>query len=198
MGTRAMKFDSFVLKALEKKGYTLPELVKLSDDEIEELNLSDTIIQAVKSYKARGGRTQEEVAKEIAAIMEEDDVTNLSTEEKDKLKVELNDTKRTMTIDVGELSTEEAVQFIEDIKEVVNNKTQSAPDTEEVVRTVAKKEDIDTVKDVLQKKELRSFATYIKFLKSEVPAVILESIESTTLNDLISARIEEVKAQGTK
>lgn len=198
MGTRAMKFDSFVLKALEKKGYTLPELVKLSDDEIEELNLSDTLIQAVKSYKARGGRTQEEVAKEIAAIMEEDDVTNLSTEEKDKLKVELNDTKRTLTVDVGDLSAEEAVQFIEDVKQEVLNKSKPESDTEEVVRTVAKKEDIDVIKDVLQKKELRSFATYTKLLKSEVPAVILESIESTTLNDLINARIEEVKAQGTK
>lgn len=188
-----MKFDLFVLKALEKKGYVLDEVIKLSDEEIDELHLSDKIITSIKEYKQRGGLTSKEVAEELARIMELDEETHISTE----AIVEYSEVPKpeVLEIDISEMNSAEAVEFTQSVKdEFVKTETTE----EDVVRTIASPEDIKIIKEVLQKKELRSFATYTKLLKSEVPAAVLDAVESTTLNSLIDERIAEVKADSTK
>lgn len=220
MGIRAMKFDLFVLKTLEKKGYTVEDLVKLEDKELDELNLSDKIISQIKEYKLRGGKTPQQVAEEIAALMEADGETNMEPEE--VLSTYKGETSRTMVLEVPDIQTEDdAKAYIEKVKEnmgdaVIENEDSSitiktdgsieiqadeiniVSDEVEVVRTIAKSEDLQIIKDTLQKKELRSFAAYTKLLKTEVPEAILSSVESTTLNTLIDERIAEVKAASTK
>lgn len=220
MGIRAMKFDLFVLKTLEKKGYTVEDLVKLEDKELDELNLPDKIISQIKEYKLRGGKTPQQVAEEIAALMEADGETNMEPEE--VLSTYKGETSRTMVLEVPDIQTEDdAKAYIEKVKEnmgdaVIENEDSSitiktdgsieiqadeiniVSDEVEVVRTIAKSEDLQIIKDTLQKKELRSFAAYTKLLKTEVPEAILSSVESTTLNTLIDERIAEVKAASTK
>lgn len=220
MGIRAMKFDLFVLKTLEKKGYTVEELVKLEDKELDELNLPEKIISQIKEYKLRGGKTPQQVAEELAALMEADGETNM--EEDEVLSTYKGETSRTMVLEVPDIQTEDdAKAFIEKVKEnlgdaVIENEDSSitiktdgsieiqadeiniVSDEVEIVRTIAKTEDLEVIKEVLQKKELRSFAAYTKLLKTEVPEAILGAVESTTLNTLIDERIAEVKAASTK
>lgn len=220
MGIRAMKFDLFVLKTLEKKGYTVEELVKLEDKELDELNLPEKIISQIKEYKLRGGKTPLQVAEELAALMEADGETNM--EEDEVLSTYKGETSRTMVLEVPDIQTEDdAKAFIDKVKEnlgdaVIENEDSSitiktdgsieiqadeiniVSDEVEVVRTIAKTEDLEVIKEVLQKKELRSFAAYTKLLKTEVPEAILGAVESTTLNTLIDERIAEVKAASTK
>jgi len=220
MGIRAMKFDLFVLKTLEKKGYTVEELVKLEDKELDELNLPEKIISQIKEYKLRGGKTPLQVAEELAALMEADGETNM--EEDEVLSTYKGETSRTMVLEVPDIQTEDdAKAFIDKVKEnlgdaVIENEDSSitiktdgsieiqadeiniVSDEVEIVRTIAKTEDLEVIKEVLQKKELRSFAAYTKLLKTEVPEAILGAVESTTLNTLIDERIAEVKAASTK
>jgi len=220
MGIRAMKFDLFVLKTLEKKGYTVEELVKLEDKELDELNLPEKIISQIKEYKLRGGKTPQQVAEELAALMEADGETNM--EEDEVLSTYKGETSRTMVLEVPDIQTEDdAKAFIDKVKEnlgdaVIENEDSSitiktdgsieiqadeiniVSDEVEIVRTIAKTEDLEVIKEVLQKKELRSFAAYTKLLKTEVPEAILGAVESTTLNTLIDERIAEVKAASTK
>lgn len=220
MGIRAMKFDLFVLKTLEKKGYTIDALIEMPDTELDELNLPDKIIAQIKEYKLRGGKTPQQVAEELAALMEADGETNMDEEE--VLSTYKGAESRTMVIEVPDIQTEDdAKAYIEKVKEnlgdaVIENEDSSitiktdgsieiqadeiniVSDEVEVVRTIAKSEDLQIIKDTLQKKELRSFAAYTKLLKTEVPDAILSAVESTTLNTLIDERIAEVKASSTK
>lgn len=221
MGIRTMKFDLFVLKALEKKGYTLDKLMELEDEVLDELNLPEKIISQIKGYKLRGGKTPQQVAEEIAALMEADSETNM--EESEVLSTYKDDVKSTIIVEVPDIQTEEdAKDFIEKVKENLSDrivvqgdssisietdgtieiKTDGTVDMQapevEIVRTLAKSEDIQIIKEALRKKELRSFASYTKLLKTEVPEAILSAVESTTLNTLIDERIAEVKASSTK
>lgn len=216
MGIRTMKFDLFVLKALEKKGYTLDKLMELEDEVLDELNLPEKIISQIKGYKLRGGKTPQQVAEEIAALMEADAETNM--EEAEVLSTYKGESE---VVPVVNIQTEDdAKEFIGKVKENAGDvviesndsitiKTDGAiefqaseinivSDEVEVVRTLAKAEDIQIIKEALQKKELRSFASYTKLLKTEVPEAILSAVESTTLNTLIDERIAEVKASSTK
>lgn len=213
MGIRTMKFDLFVLKALEKKGYTLDKLMELEDEVLDELNLPEKIISQIKGYKLRGGKTPQQVAEEIAALMEADSETNM--EEAEVIKTYKDEVKSTLVIDVPDIQTEEdAKDFIDKVKENLSDRVVEHGDSSmkiqtddvidvqeqevEIVRTLAKAEDIQIIKEALQKKELRSFASYTKLLKTEVPEAILSAVESTTLNTLIDERIAEVKASSTK
>ena len=215
MGIRAMKFDLFVLKTLEKKGYTVDSLMEMSDEELDELNLPDKIISQIKEYKLRGGKTPQQVAEELAALMEADSETNMEPDE--VLSTYKGEDNSTNKIEVPSIQTEDdAKAYIEKVKDngesSVTFKTDgsieiqadeinivSADEVEvEVVRSIAKTEDLQIIKDTLKKKELRSFAAYTKLLKTEVPEAILTSVESTTLNTLIDERIAEVKASSTK
>lgn len=183
MGTRTMKQDIFILKAIETKGYDIDELIKLSDKEIEALPLANKIIEGIKNHKARGGQTPDQIAERIADMMMEpvdSDVEAVpeyveQSEEQNAVLVEITENK----------AAEETV-------------SEDAEPTVEIVHEVAKQEDVETVKEALQQKEFRSFASYMKLLKSAVPDAILGSIESTVISELIDARIAEVKAATPK
>lgn len=222
MGIRTMKFDLFVLKTLEKKGYTLDKLIELSESELDELNLPDKIITQIKGYKLRGGKTSQEVAEEIAALMEADSETNMEEDEvlstykepvqvkpvvniqtEDDAKEFIDTASRHVTEADGNIfedlgfDSEEAKKLKDESNEKIAKLSETVQEVE-IVRTLAKAEDIQIIKETLQKKELRSFASYTKLLKTEVPEAILSAVESTTLNTLIDERIAEVKASSTK
>lgn len=222
MGIRTMKFDLFVLKTLEKKGYTLDKLIELEDAELDELNLPDKIITQIKGYKQRGGKTAQQVAEEIAALMEADSETNMEEDEvlstykvptevkpvvdiqtEDDAKEFIDTASRHTTPADGNVfedlgfESDEAEKLKKESDEEIA-KLSEKPEEVEIVRTLAKSEDIKIIKEALQKKELRSFASYTKLLKTEVPEAILSAVESTTLNTLIDERIAEVKASSTK
>lgn len=182
MGIRAMKFDLFVLKALEKKGYKLESLMELDDAELESLNLSDKIINNIKEYKLRGGKTSAQVAMQIAELMERDSETNMSKEEVHKV----------FEIEVSDIKEDVPQEYIDKIE------SNESSDEVEVLRTISNPDDIKAIKDALKTKELRSFSAYTKHLQKEVPAAILEAVESTTINDLIDERINEIKESSTK
>lgn len=179
MDYKKAKFDAFVLTALSKKNYKIEELILLSDAELEALPISNKIIIAIKGYRDQGGITEKEVQKQIEKILDEDTTTNISAETIEYIK---NTPQQERTEDV------------------IQDSFENTPDDNEVeiIHKISSKEDIDIIRDVLQKKELKSFANYTKLLKSEVPEAILTSVESTTLNSLIEERINEVKENSTK
>lgn len=175
MGTRTMKKEIFIIKALKTKGYDLEALIQMSDDEINSLPLAAAIIEGIHVYKARGGKTPEQIAEEIATIM-------MQTDDSDKEVIPeyFHQTPEQEAV-MAEIEQEAAVELAED--EV------------EIIHIVSKPEDVAVVKEALQQKEFRSFASYTKLLKTAVPKDILDAVESTTITELIDARIAEVKAQ---
>lgn len=178
MGTRAMKQDLFAIKAVQAKGYDIQELIKLDDPELDALPLPVKLIQAVKEYKLRGGKTSSQIAEEIAQIMVEESPVLENT-----------------TVDVAaaqyKTNTEEQQAIIEEIQSTV-----VIPEDEvEIIRTESAQEDVDIITQALQEKEFKSFAPFLKHLKSAVPAQILSAVDGTKVNELIEKRIAEVKAQ---
>ena len=178
MGTRAMKQDLFAIKAVQSKGYDIQELIKLDDSELDKLPLPVKIIQAVKDYKARGGQTSTEIANKIAEIMvQESAVLQNSTVDE--------------TVEQYKTNTEEQQAIIEEIQSTV-----VIPDDEvQIIRTESAQEDIDIIVNALKEKDFKSFAPFLKHLKSAVPAAILAAVNGTKVNELIESRISEVKAQ---
>jgi len=174
-----MKQDLFAMKAVQAKGYDIQELIKLDDSKLDELPLPNKLIQAVKEYKGRGGKTAQQIAEEIADIMIQDEPVVEPTTSVDE------------TIESYKTNTEEQQKDIEEIQSSV-----VIPEDEvEIVRTESAQEDVDAIAVALQEKEFKSFAPYMKHLKSAVPAQILTAVDSTKVNELIDIRIAEVKAK---
>ena len=185
MGIRTMKLDLFTIKALQSKGYELEQLLALTDEEVEELPISVTLIEGVKALRTRGGQTADVIAEQIADLMmrEEAEVPEVLVE---KYK------------EVPDVATQ-----TEEVVEQQNEKEEAGEDeeeftTEDVIRVESKGEDITIIKEALQGKEAKSFQPYIKHLKTAVPEAILNAVDSTLVSDMIEARIAEVKAQQEK
>lgn len=185
MGIRTMKLDLFTIKALQSKGYELEHLLALTDEEVEALPISVTLIEGVKALRTRGGQTADVIAEQIADLMmrEEVEVPAVLVEEYKE-------------VPVFEANPEE-------VTELQNAKSEADEDEEEfeiedVIRVESKGEDITIIKEALQGKEAKSFQPYIKHLKAEVPEAILNAVDSTLVSDMIEARIAEVKAQQEK
>jgi len=177
MGTRAMKQDIFAIKAVQAKGYDINELIKLDDAELDQLPFPVKLIQSVKDYKLRGGKTVDQIVKEIAEIMVEESAEV--------------DTTLDETVSEYKTNTEEQQAIIEQIQSSV-----VIPDDEvEIIRTESAQEDVDVIKLALQEKDFKSFAPYMKHLKSAVPAQILSAVDGTKVSELIENRISDVKAQ---
>jgi hypothetical protein len=179
-----MKEDIFTIKALESKGYQINELIELSDEQLDALPISQRLIEGIKTVKARGGKTADEIAEELADLMTHD-VT--STEEVNAPEL----------AEVYETNTEEHNVIQEEIKQEVI--VEELKDDEVIiVRKESNQDDVTTVVEVLATKEYKSFQPYIKLLQTEVPKPILDAVDSTLLTELIEKRIAEVKAEAKK
>lgn len=176
MGLRGLRKDKFTAKALETKGYDVEKILSLTDEEVEKLPLSTKLIECIKEFRARGGKTPEQIANEIADLMIKDDESNIE-----------------FVSDYSEQSIEQNL-VLEQITETKKQEETEEENVVEIVHKVASPEDIEVIKTALQMKEFRSFASYMKLLKAQVPATIFESVESVTVSELIDARIAEVKA----
>lgn len=181
---RAMKEDIFTIKAIESKGYKMEELIVLSDEELDELPISQRLIDGIKTVKARGGKTADQIAEDIADLMTKD-VT--STEEVDVPEV----------VEVYETLSPEHIAIQEEIIEEALEE-EIAEDEVQIVRVESAPEDIKTVEEVLETKSYKSFQPYIKLLQSEVPKVILDAVDSTLISELIEKRITAVKQAAKK
>ena len=178
-----MKLDLFTIKALQSKGYELEQLLALTDEEVEALPISVTLIEGVKALRTRGGQTADVIAEQIADLM--------MREETEVPKVLVEEYK-----EVPEFEAQPEEITKEQTEEVAAAETEFA--TEDVVRVESKGEDITIIKEALQGKEAKSFQPYIKHLKTAVPEAILNAVDSTLVSDMIEARIAEVKAQQEK
>lgn len=183
MGIRTMKLDLFTIKALQSKGYELEQLLALTDEEVEALPISVTLIDGVKALRTRGGQTADVIAEQIADLM--------MREEAEVPKVLVEEYKE---VPEFEAQSEEITK--EQAEEAVAVETEFV--TEDVIRVESKGEDITIIKEALQGKEAKSFQPYIKHLKTAVPEAILNAVDSTLVSDMIEARIAEVKAQQEK
>lgn len=172
-----MKQDIFTIKAVQAKGYDIKELIKLDDSEIDKLTLPVKLIQSIKEYKMRGGKTSKEIAEEIAQIMIQESpvLENITVDEA------ANEYK---------MNTDEQQAVIDEINESV-----VIPDDEvAIVRVESSQEDISIIVSALKEKEFKSFAPFLKHLKTAVPAQILSAVDGATVNELIESRIAEVKS----
>lgn len=179
-----MKEDIFTIKALESKGYDMMELITLSNEELDALPISQRLIEGIKTVKARGGKTADQIAEEIADLMSVD-IT--STEEVDA----------PIVAEVYETNTEEQDVILDEIKQeaIVEEHKE---DEVVIVRIESSKEDVSTVQEVLATKEFKTFQPYIKLLQTEIPKPILDAVDSTLLTELIESRIAQVKEDAKK
>lgn len=177
---KEMKQDLYTIRALESKGYKLDDVVNLTDEQIDGLQLSQKLITNIKSYKQRGAKPVEAIKVQIA-----DDIS-------------IDEESRNVAPEVIETYVENTPEHIEVAKEVERVAEELAPTVEEedvvvVEHVEAAKEDLDIITAALQEKELKTVANYIKHLKSSVPEAILASVESSVVSRLINERIAEVK-----
>ena len=186
MDLKQMKLDIFTIKALEAKGYIVDEVIKLSEKEIDNLPISTKLCEAIKAYVKNGAKSEtvlsetfnqarlvETISDESAAILSSKYTENT---------VEQNTVLEQIEDEVKEKKSE-SQSAIEDAEKKVLD----------VIRTSVSSNDIQMIKDSLAKKELKTFQTYIKHLKSEIPSDILDGIDSTVIAELIENRIAEVK-----
>lgn len=178
---RAMKEDIFTIKALESKGYVMDELIQLSDTDLDSLPISQRLIDGIKTVKARGGKTAEEIANEIADLMTID-ITSSAEINAEEIS------------EIYETNTEEHNIVQEEIEEEIIPEVLEE-DEVIIVRQESNEDDVKTVVEVLATKAYKSFQPYIKLLQAEVPKVILDSVDSTLISELIDKRISEVKAE---
>lgn len=174
-----MKQDLYTIRALVSKGYDLEEVIKLSEEEIDKLDLSNKLILNIKDYKQRGAKPVEEIKEQIAQDISVDEVSRNVPPE---------------VIQEYVVDSEEQVKVSEEVEIIAE---ELAPELEEdevvIERVVSSKEDLDIIKEALQTKELKSVSNYVKHLKSLVPEQILSSVDSSVVSQLINERIEEVK-----
>lgn len=177
---KQMKQDLYTIRALESKGYALDEVIKLSDEEIDGLQLSNKLLVNIKDYKSRGAKPVEVIKEKIAEDISVDEVSrNVAPE----------------IIEAYVVDTEEQIKVSEEV-EVIAEELAPVVEEEDVVvieRVEASKEDLDIIKEALKTKELKSVANYVKHLKSLVPESILSSVDSSVVSQLINERIAEVK-----
>ncbi|HAN4490088.1 TPA: hypothetical protein IFC62_004044 [Escherichia coli] len=174
-----MKQDLYTIRALVSKGYDLEEVIKLSEEEIDKLDLSNKLILNIKDYKQRGAKPVEEIKEQIAQDISVDEVSRNVPPE---------------VIQEYVVDSEEQVKVSEEVEIIAE---ELAPELEEdevvIERVVSSKEDLDIIKEALQTKELKSVSNYVKHLKSLVPEQILSSVDSSVVSQLINERIAEVK-----
>ena len=177
---KQMKQDLYTIRALESKGYILDEVIKLSDEEIDKLQLSNKLLVNIKDYKSRGAKPVEVIKEKIAEDISVDEVSrNVAPE----------------VIEAYVVDTEEQIKVSEEVQ-VIAEELAPVVEEEDVVvieRVEASKEDLDIIKEALKTKELKSVANYVKHLKSLVPELILSSVDSSVVSQLINERIAEVK-----
>ncbi|ELW0836302.1 hypothetical protein QMU05_000148 [Escherichia coli] len=177
---KQMKQDLYTIRALESKGYILDEVIKLSDEEIDKLQLSNKLLVNIKDYKSRGAKPVEVIKEKIAEDISVDEVSrNVAPE----------------VIEAYVVDTEEQIKVSEEVQ-VIAEELAPVVEEEDVVvieRVEASKEDLDIIKEALKTKELKSVANYVKHLKSLVPESILSSVDSSVVSQLINERIAEVK-----
>lgn len=174
-----MKQDLYTIRALVSKGYDLEEVIKLSEEEIDKLDLSNKLILNIKDYKQRGAKPVEEIKEQIAQDISVDEVSRNVPPE---------------VIQEYVVDSEEQVKVSEEVEIIAE---ELAPELEEdevvIERVVSSKEDLDIIKEALKTKELKSVSNYVKHLKSLVPEQILSSVDSSVVSQLINERIAEVK-----
>ncbi|YP_010843061.1 hypothetical protein ACQ27_gp177 [Klebsiella phage K64-1] len=169
----------YIIKVLEGKGYNINEVIKKSDKEIKSLPLSRQIIEGIISYKEKGSPKLEEIEKKIFDKRYNPDVEVKTSDIIEYVK-----------------NTDEQNEVLDNIKQ---EQLEEIPDDVIVIKhTAPNKEDLDIIKDALQQKELRTIAKYVKHLKDTVPSAIMSAVDSVTINDLINARIAEVKSAEEK
>ena len=177
---KQMKQDLYTIRALESKGYSLDEVIKLSDEEIDKLQLSNKLLVNIKDYKSRGAKPVEVIKEKIAEDISVDEVSRNGAPE---------------VIEAYVVDTEEQIKVSEEVQ-VIAEELAPVVEEEDVVvieRVEASKEDLDIIKEALKTKELKSVANYVKHLKSLVPESILSSVDSSVVSQLINERIAEVK-----
>lgn len=178
---KQMKQDLYTIRALESKGYSLDEVIKLSDEEIDKLQLSNKLLVNIKDYKSRGAKPVEVIKEKIAEDISVDEVSrNVAPE----------------VIESYVVDTEEQIKVSEEVQVIAEELAPVVEEEEDVVvieRVEASKEDLDIIKEALKTKELKSVANYVKHLKSLVPESILSSVDSSVVSQLINERIAEVK-----
>jgi hypothetical protein len=182
MGNRTMKQDLFTIKALESKGYDMADILSMSDEELDALPISTKLIEGAKLYKLRGGVSADVIAEQIADMM--------MREEPAQVKPEV--------IQEYQAVPETEVQVIEAATPVLSDEEVQALEEVEIIRTESNADDVQIIKESLQRKEAKTFQPFIKHLKTEVPEAILDSVDSTLVAELIEARIAEVKAAQEK
>lgn len=195
-----MKQDLFTIKALQSKGYDMNEILAMTDEELEALPISTKLIEGAKLYKLRGGKTAESIAEDIADLMMREESAPIKEEVIEDYKaVPLSELEGVMAVP---LDSDEGQRILASREEILSGESSETIEEEvqevEIIRSESNHDDIQIIKESLQRKEAKSFQPFIKHLKAEVPEAILDSVDSTLVAELIETRIAEVKAAQEK
>lgn len=200
---KEIKMDLYLLKVLNSKNIDIEKVLTMSTAEIEELGLSSKIVQCIAEYKSRGAKSEDQLVRDLQQVKDSVESFVISEEVKEALeeyKVEDHEVE-TVVNDVVEKVQKPVLDKLETEDKVLESSEELKPseqkeeksETVEVKINVPKTDVVVQVKSVLQSKVLKSHASYLKLLKSELPKEVLEQTDGNTIGTLISQRLSELK-----
>lgn len=196
---RTLKRDQFVLKVLAAKNVTLEAVLAMNDKEVQELNLSRTIIDAINEQRERGGVTAEQIAEQIADIMEEPTTTidpEIVNAYENKEEVVESPEVQTELLDSGESEVEieepaEPTESVDITEPVVSEIPKVLEDiiAEVVESTTVSKEELETIASGIADKSVPSMTKKIKAVIGE------RDVDLTVLREVVKAQVKVNKAK---
>lgn len=176
MNTQELKFNIFLTAALTKKGFKLAELVKLSDEELDKLPLSTTLIQGIKETRDNNFI--------VDPILLETELT---------VQVQNNDEHR--PVDPELINEYKDVPIVEVQEEIITEQQSNLQEVIEVERVITSTSIINKIKDALEQKEYKLVHLYVKHIKTALTEDELKTVDASMLSDMINARILEIKSK---
>lgn len=202
MDANKLKKYAFTIKALESKNMVVDEILARTEEEIQSLPLSNTLINTVLEMKADAVPADFKVLKdEFIDLQRAADVEPVP-DELSKYQVELpvvtEETLQEPVLDSAIIihhdeEEPDEVAIVEPEAVVVAEVDVTA--TETIERTIANPEDVQAVREVLAKSEQRTVAALLKVVRKELPQAILESVPADVITNLCAERVKEVKEQ---
>lgn len=162
---RTSKRDKFVHQVLKAKNVSLEDVLKMTGEEVQGLKLSKTIRDAIDDLRKRDGKTAQEVANDLADMME------ASHNEK-------------TGNDAVDLSAEQAQECLNDYNEHKKSEKITEHQTPEVIVNSL---DEDDLKIIAAKFTDRGSPSLTKKMKKELEG---KDYSSDVLRDVVKAQVK--------
>lgn len=176
MDNKKLKQDLYLQKALIAKGYKVDDVMLMSEQQVDELEISSKLKDFIKDIQLRV----------IPVPQSEDEIKNKVKELQKEPELEISKSTASAYIESDNSFQEEIKAEIVQAAEV--------EDMEVVERVTSSPEVVGMIKEALESKALKTVPAYLKHIKQNIPEELLKEVDSTVISSMIQAHLEELKA----